>query len=124
MSPQPFLFSPGESFPDWLPLRFPFQQRLGLFSHCDPPVLVDDRVPSRRLLLLHLLRLLVVGLNLLLVEGREVFKRLRPDEWALELDCHALDAGRSVPAPVLWPRIGLAVDCEWFAVRDALQLDV
>lgn len=30
---QPFLFSPGEPFPDWLPLRFPFEQRLCLLSH-------------------------------------------------------------------------------------------
>lgn len=61
---------------------------------------------------------------MVLVESREVLKWLRPDEWALKLDRHALDAGRSVPAPVLRPRVGIAVDCEWFAVRDALQLDV
>jgi hypothetical protein len=122
---QPFLFSPGESVvADWLPLRSPFEQRLGLLSHCDPPLLVDDRVSSRRLLLLHLLRLLLVSRHLLLVEIREVLEWLRPDEWALKLDCHALDARRSVPAPVLRPRVGGAVDCEGFAVRDALQLDV
>jgi hypothetical protein len=122
---QPFFcFSPGEPFIDWLPLRSAFEQRLGLLSHRNPPILIDDGVSSRSRLLLHLLRLLIVGLNLILVELREVLKWLGPDEWALKLDCHALDAGRSVPAPVLRPRVGFAVDCEWFAVRDALQLDV
>jgi hypothetical protein len=120
-----FSISPGKSVvADWLPLRSPFEQRLGLLSHRDPPLLVDDRVSSRRLLLLHLLRLLLVSRHLLLVELREVLEWLRPDEWALKLDCHALDAGRPVPAPVLRPRVGHAVDCEGFAVRDALQLDV
>jgi hypothetical protein len=123
-TPACFLFSPGEPFIDWLPLRSAFKKRLGLLSHRNPPILIDDGVSSRSLLLLHLLRLLVVGLHLLLVEIREVLKWLRPDKRALKLDCHALDARRSVPAPVLRPRVGFAVDCEWFAVRDALQLDV
>jgi hypothetical protein len=122
---QPLSLSPGESVVcDWLPLRSPFEQRLCLLSHCDPPFFIDDRVSGRRQLLLHLLRLLLVSRHLLLVELREVLKWLGPDEWALKLDRHALDAGRSVPAPVLRPRVGSAVDCEGFAVRDALQLDV
>jgi hypothetical protein len=123
-APAFFCFSPGEPFVDWLPLCFAFKQRLSLLSHRNPPILIDDSVSGWSLLLLHLLRLLIVGLHLLLVELREVLKWLGPDEWALKLDCHALDARRSVPAPVLRLRVGYAVDCEWLAVRDALQLDV
>ena len=121
---QALLTSPGESFPDRLPFRSPFEQCLGLLSHCDPPLFVDHGVSSRSLLFLHLLCLLLVGRHLILVESREVLERLRPDEWTLELDSHALDARRSVPAPVLWPRVGVAINCEWFAMCDPLQFDV
>ena len=121
---QSLLISSGESVANRLPLRSTFEQRLGLLSHRDPPLLVDHSVSGRSLPFLHRLGLLLVGRMLLLVESREVLKWLRPDEWTLELDGHALDAGRSVPAPVLRPRVGIAIDCERFAVCDPLQLDV